>query len=200
MSDHGAKEEAHAEGDAAAAPKKSKKKLFIGAGVALLVLGAGVPMFLMGGAPPEEEAHVEEEEPKHEEKHLETADLGTYVVNLSETTSFLKAKITVEFDPAIVEAQTPKKEGEEAAKEEGGGGHGGGEKGGAAALPEFMAHKETQIKDSVIKVLSSKRSDEMLTPDGKERLKEEIVEGVNEAIGMADPAVTRVFFTEFIIQ
>jgi flagellar basal body-associated protein FliL len=40
----------------------------------------------------------------------------------------------------------------------------------------------------------------MLTPDGKERLKEEIVEGVNEAVGMADPAVNRVFFTEFIIQ
>jgi flagellar basal body-associated protein FliL len=40
----------------------------------------------------------------------------------------------------------------------------------------------------------------MLTGEGKERLKEELVEGVNEAVGLEDPAVNRIFFTEFIIQ
>jgi len=198
MSDHGGKAEEHgAEGDAK--PKKSKKGLFIGLGVAVLSLGAGVPMFMMGGEPPAEEA-VHEEEEHHHEKHLETAELGVFIVNLSETTSFLKTKMTVEFDPEIVDRQIKKPEGEEAHAEEGGGGHGGDDKGGAAALPEFMAKKETQIKDSVIRILSSKRTDEMLTGDGKERLKEELVEGINEAVGLEDPPIGRVFFTEFIIQ
>ena len=160
-------------------------------------------MFLMGGPPPEEGEAAEHEEKVHEEvKHLETADLGTFVVNLSEATSFLKAHILVEFDNAIVEKQMkPHGEGEEGAKEEGGGGHGGGEKaGGAAPLPEFMAHREVQIKDTLLRVLSSKKADDVLTSDGKERLKEELIEGLNEAVALEEPPLTAVFFTEFIIQ
>ena len=137
--------------------KKSKKKLFIALGVVLLVAGAGVPMFLMGGTPPEEGAAEHEEESHEAVKHLETADLGTFVVNLSEATSFLKAHILVEFDTVIVEKQSKAHEGEEGAKEEGGGEHGGGEKGGAAPLPEFMAKREVQVKDTLLRVLSSKK-------------------------------------------
>jgi flagellar FliL protein len=193
---------AHEEGAAEAKPKKSKKKLFIILGVVALVAGAGVPMFLMGGAPPEEDAaaHEEEEHAHEEEKHLETADLGAYVVNLSEATSFLKAKITVEFDAAIVEKQMkPKAEGE-AAEGEGGGEHEGKEGAGPAPLPEFMAKRETQIKDAVLRILSSKKAEDVLTSEGKERLKEELIEGLNEAVALEEPPVTAVFFTEFIIQ
>jgi flagellar FliL protein len=190
-------EEAPAEG---APKKKSKKVLFIGLGVVLLIAGAGVPMFLMGGAP-EETAEAPEEEHHEEEKHLETADLGSFVVNLSEATSFLKAHLLVEFDNTVVEKQMkPHAEGEEHAAEEGGGGHGGGEKPGAAPLPEFMAKREIQIKDTILKVLSSKKSDDVLTPDGKERLKDELIEGLNEAVGLEEPPLTAVYFTEFIIQ
>ena len=123
MSDaHAAKtEEAPAEG---APKKKSKKMIFIALGVVLLVAGAGVPMLLMGGAP--EEAIAPEEEHHEEVKHLETADLGSFVVNLSEATSFLKAHLLVEYDNAVVEKQMkPHGEGEAHAAEEGGGGHGG---------------------------------------------------------------------------
>lgn len=201
MSEAPAHSEQAAEGEKP--KKKSKKMLFIGLGVVLLVAGAGVPMFLMGGTPPEEGEAAEHEEKVHEEvKHLETADLGTFVVNLSEATSFLKAHILVEFDNAIVEKQMkPHGEGGEGAKEEGGGGHGGGEKaGGAAPLPEFMAHREVQIKDTLLRVLSSKKAEDVLTSDGKERLKEELIEGLNEAVALEEPPLTAVFFTEFIIQ
>jgi len=199
MSEAPAKKEEGAEGEQP--KKKSKKVIFIALGVVLLVAGAGVPMFLMGGEP-EEAPVAEEEETHHEEKHLETADLGTVVVNLSEATSFLKAHILVEFDNVVVEKQMPKpKEGEEHAAEEGGGGHGGGEKaGGAAPLPEFMAKREIQIKDTLLRVLSSKKSEDVLSADGKERLKEELIEGLNEAVALEEPPLTAVYFTEFIIQ
>ena len=186
---------AHAEGAAEEKPKKSKKKLFIILGVVALVAGAGVPMFLMGGAPPEEDAAAHEEV-----KHLETADLGSYVVNLSEATSFLKAKITVEFDGTIVEKQMkPKAEGEEA-EAEGGGEHEAKEGAGPAPLPEFMAKRETQIKDAVLRILSSKKAEDVLTAEGKEHLKEELIEGLNEAVALEEPPITAVYFTEFIIQ
>lgn len=199
MSDAPAKKEEAAEGEKP--KKKSKKVIFIALGVVLLVAGAGVPMFLMGGTPEEEGAveHVEEEH--HEEKHLETADLGTLVVNLSEATSFLKAHILVEFDNVVVEKQIKPPEGAEAAAEEGGE-HGGGEKkgGGAAPLPEFMAKREVQIKDTLLRVLSSKKAEDVLTAEGKERLKEELIEGLNEAVALEEPPLTGVYFTEFIIQ
>lgn len=185
------------EGAVEAKPKKSKKGLFIGLGVALLVAGAGVPMFLMGGKP--EEVPVAEEEESHEEvKKVETADLGTFVVNLSEATSFLKAHILVEFDDSIVQKQMHEHaKGEEAAAE---GGEHEAKGGGAAALPEFMAKREVQIKDALLKILSSKKADDVLTADGKERLKEELIEGLNEAVALEEPPLTAVFFTEFIIQ
>lgn len=177
------------------APKKSKKKLIIIiAGVLLLVAGAGVPMVLMGGSkPPEgEEAH-EEPEP---EKKLEVTDLGQFIVNLSESSSFLKVHIMMEYDASILDNLH---------KEGGGGGHGGGASGGGDAKKEggfhpHMAAKETQIRDAVIRVLSSKTATEMLTSEGKERLKEELIEGINEAVAMDEPPVTGIFFTEFIIQ
>jgi flagellar basal body-associated protein FliL len=153
-------------------------------------------MFLMGGGD-EEELVVEEE---HETpKRLETADLDVFVVNLSETSALVKVHIVIEFDAALVEKQT-KTEGGEG----GGGGHGGGASGGGEAagpvIPEHFTKRMSQIKDAVIKILSAKRSDDLLTVEGKERLKDELLEGINEAIGLEEPPVTGVFFTEFMIQ
>jgi flagellar basal body-associated protein FliL len=191
-----AKKEEAAEGGETK-PKSKKKLIFIVVGLVVLVAGAGVPMFLMGGA---EEAEVVEEE--HEEvKRLESADLGVYVVNLSETSAFLKTRIMIEFDAASVEKQTGGLEGGEG----GGKGHGGGAGGGGGepkpgGLPPHFMKRESQMKDAVIRILSSKRADDLLTAEGKERLKDELLEGINEAVGLEEPPVVGVFFTEFIIQ
>lgn len=182
-------------------PKKSKKKLImIALGAVSLVAGAGVPMLLMGGGEKPAEEAVEEEH--HEEpKHIETADLGAFVVNLSENSSFLKAHIMMEYDAALIDKQTAPKEG----GEDGGKAHGGGASGGAAAegaggVHPHLAKKENVLRDVVIQILSSKQSSELLTADGKNRLKQELVDGLNEAIGLEEPPVVGVLFTEFIIQ
>lgn len=55
-----------------------------------------------------------------------------------------------------------------------------------------------QIKDSVITLLSSRTAEELLTPDGKARLKEQVMTRVNSLL--IGEAVKNVFFVEFIIQ
>jgi len=191
-----AKKEEAAEGGEAK-PKSKKKLIFIVVGLVVLIAGAGVPMFLMGGG---KEAEVVEEE--HEEvKRLESAELGVFVVNLSETSAFLKTKIMIEYDAALVEKQTGGLEG----GADGGKGHGGGAGGGGGVpkpggMPPHFLKRESQMKDAVIRVLSSKRADDLLTVEGKERLKDELLEGINEAVGLEEPPVVGVFFAEFIIQ
>lgn len=187
-------------GEAAAeavAPKKSKKKLFIIVGAVLvLILGAGVPMFLMGGGEKEGEEGADAHHEEHTEKHLSTAALDTFIVNLSETGAFLKVKMLLEFDEAPL-----KKAEEELAKHGAGGGEGGGHGGGGASgLPGYLGHREPMIRDAIIRVLATKKSTEVLSSDGKEHLKEQIIEAVNEAVSLEEAPVQQVYFTEFIIQ
>ena len=65
-------------------------------------------------------------------------------------------------------------------------------------LPPTVESDIPKIRDSIIRVLSSKESADILTPAGKESLRQEIRDAVNEALGAED--VTQVYFTEFIIQ
>jgi len=186
------KEEEKKEEGAAEAPKpKSKKKLFIIIGVVLLLVGAGVPFALMGGkeAPKEGEEHAA----KEEERHLVPIKMDTIVVNLSENASFLKVKMTLEYDPEILSRALTGGEG---------GGHGGGGAGGGGdgGLPPGLAEKEAQIRDALISTLSSKTPAEVLTIEGKEQLKEDLIEAVNEAIGFEEGPIVNIFFNDFLVQ
>jgi len=58
--------------------------------------------------------------------------------------------------------------------------------------------KKAVIRDRVIDVLSSKSIEEISTVKGKEKLKEEILERLNEFI--VDGRINNLFFTEFVIQ
>jgi flagellar basal body-associated protein FliL len=64
----------------------------------------------------------------------------------------------------------------------------------------YITKNENKLRDEIIRILSSKRSEELLTGDGKARLKEELLDGINEALALEEPPVTSVLFTEFIIQ
>lgn len=186
-------------------PKKNKKKiaLFAVLGIVGLVGGAGVPMMLMSGAPVgenAEEAHHQEE--FHEEvPRIEMAEIGLFTVNLSDAHSFVKTRILIEFDANLLDKQTMIHEGAE-----GGEAHGGGASGGAAAaeagggLHPHLAKNMNKFRDVIIGILSAKKDTELLTTEGKLRLKDEIVDGLNEALALEEPPVVGVLFTEFIIQ
>jgi flagellar FliL protein len=186
------KEEGGGEHGAEAAPKKSKKKLLIIVGaVVALVVAAGVPLFVLGGQKPADGKEVKEEE--HHPKELATLPLDTIIVNLSESGAFIKIRMSFEYD-----AEPIKKAEEQLAKKGGGGGEAKeGEKGG---LTGYFKEREPMLKDSLIRVLSSKRSTEVLSLDGKERLKEELIEAANEALALEESPIQGVYFAEFIIQ
>lgn len=190
--------EEHKEGAEEAAPKpKSKKKLFIILGVVVLLLGAGVPVLFMGGG--DEKKDGEHAEAHEEVKHYSTVTLDTFIVNLSANTAFLKVGMIVEYDASILD-----KAGHEGAG--GGEGHGGGASGGGGGAAEgggmhpAMAKRQPMIKDAIIRILSSKKPEDVLTSDGKEKLKEELIEGINEAIGLDEEPVVNIYFTEFMVQ
>ena len=56
------------------------------------------------------------------------------------------------------------------------------------------------IHDAIISVLSSKKPEEVLTMVGKEDLKEELIDIINEATGLDEPAVVIMYFVEFIVR
>jgi flagellar FliL protein len=183
-----AEEEEKKEGEGEAAPKKSKKKLIIIIVAVLVLLGGGVGGFLvLGKKPPAEDAEAAQEQEEHE--HLEVVELDNFIVNLSENSSFLKVRINLEVSSNALHAS--------AAADAAGGGHGAEDKGG---LPGALGAREPMIRDSIIRILSSKRAEEVLSPEGKDTLKEELVDAVNEAVGAEEPIVQGVYFADFIIQ
>jgi len=187
------KEKEEAPAAEAAAPKpKSKKKLIIIAVVGVLVLGGGIGFTLMGGGKKHEAA---EEEPTEETKHYETVELDTFTVNLSMNSSFLKIKMILEYDPEIMAKTGEHGHG-------GGGAYGGGGSGGEdkKGLPGILGERTPQIRDAILRTLTSKRAEEILTPEGKEQLKEELIDSINEATGLEEGPIVNIYFVEFIVQ
>ena len=60
-----------------------------------------------------------------------------------------------------------------------------------------IKQREVQIKDIIITTVTSKTRSQLLTPNGKELLRREILNKINE---VADKPVQNVFFTEFLVE
>jgi flagellar protein FliL len=174
--------------------KGGKGKLIIIIVVVLLLVGGGGAFALMGGK--DKKASHEEEE---EVIHYETVELDSFIVNLADSGNFLKTTILIEYDPKLITLGDHGDGG-------GGGGHGGGASGGeeggggGGSLPGVLGKRLPMIRDAVITVLSSKKGEDLLSVAGKEALKEELVETINEAIGLDDPPVIAVYFQDFVVQ
>ncbi len=66
------------------------------------------------------------------------------------------------------------------------------------SLMSELESKEAVITDTVINILSSKSLEEISTIKGKEKLKQEIIERINEYL--VDGQIDGVYFTQFVIQ
>ena len=65
-------------------------------------------------------------------------------------------------------------------------------------LSAEMDMKKSLIRDIIIRALSSKTFEEISTMKGKDRLKDEIVNSINEVL--ADGQIKNIFFTDFVVQ
>ena len=149
-------------------------------------------------ANPDEQSQLEEEEEAKQEGIL--LDIGSDVYNLADANGrkYLKAGITLEISKTQEEIDAANA----ALNAKSSGGHGHGSAPAVdpnAEIAATMERYKTPIKDAIISVLSSKVSDELSTPTGKEIAKEEILEMVNNIFeGQRD--VIKVNFYQFIIQ
>ena len=186
-------EKKEGEGAEGGAKKKSKKKLFIIIAVVVLLAGGGA-FILLGGHKKEEEKTEEVEAPKV----FKTIKLEPIIVNLTEAKSFLKVSMILEYDEELLHKLTSGAAG--GGEGHGGGGSGGEKEGGEGGFPPALIEKEPKIKDRIIGILSAKTPSDVLSVSGKQAIKDEIVEGVNEVLELSEPVIVSVFFTEFIVQ
>jgi flagellar protein FliL len=171
--------------DAAAAPKKSKKGLFMILAVLLLGGGgAGAYFFYFKAPAAEAKAHDEDEESAGEAEHEEEAEdaaeegeekgivpMAPFVVNLADQGASRFLRVTL----ALVVKN------EEIAKE-----------------LEENAVETAQIRSGILELLSQQQSETLVTPEGKDELKQAIAERVKQAVRKVK--VSDVLFSEFVIQ
>ncbi|MCE5324264.1 flagellar basal body-associated FliL family protein [bacterium] len=98
--------------------------------------------------------------------------LGDFVVNLADTSQVRYLKTTV-----ILEVEGAKASG---------GGHG------------ESSEPDARIRDAAIEVLSSKTFAQLSQPDGKDKLKKDIIKAVNERL--EEGKAVEVYFNEFAMQ
>jgi len=65
-------------------------------------------------------------------------------------------------------------------------------------LPPELDARLPQVRDLILTLITSKTFDEIRTPEGKQLLREEILERVNQVLER--DAARAVYFTEFIVQ
>ncbi len=67
-----------------------------------------------------------------------------------------------------------------------------------AKLQPEMDHKKSMIRDIIIRTFSSKSFEEISTLKGKDKLKEEVLDKINE--NLSDGYVKNIYFTDFVVQ
>ena len=173
--------------------KKGKGKLILIVVIVLVLVVAGVAvkMFVLGGKKKEapkkaaktEQAQTEQQAPPPEpvytpvsESNLTPVVIGPLIVNLADVGGdrYLKIKLVLLEVPSA--AKKEKKEGEK----------------------EGISLQDAIIRDTIITVLSSKTSDDLLSVSGKEELKNELITAINQALHRN--LVRKIYFLEFIIQ
>jgi flagellar FliL protein len=169
----------------AEAPKKSSKKLLviIAALAVFLIIGGAGAFFMLKGhggdeeADEEEEAAVEAPKPKTRKKKVGPpiyVPMEAFTVNLIPEPSEQFLQLIISLEVLDAEAG------------------------------EQVKNYTPKIRNNVMMLLSSKKSSELLTKEGKEKLAEEIRDQMNKVL---DPRadkdewpVKEVLFTSFIVQ
>jgi flagellar FliL protein len=154
--------------------KGSKKLIIIIAIVVLLVVVGGVGAFLaLGKSKTSEDGEATEEAADEDEEGGEHGQLPGAVLPLESFIVNLQVKGSFLKTTMQLEFATP-------------------------ALPHSIDRDIPKIRDAIIRIISAKAAADILSVEGKEKLRDEVKRAVNEALKSED--VTNVYLTEFIIQ
>jgi flagellar FliL protein len=160
---------AEAKGEGAEEKPKKKGMLFIIIGVLVVVLGGGgFFAYKKFMAPPPEVSAEEHVKKEPVEAEGEMFALEPFLVNLSDPKGKRYLKVTI-----TMELLTPE----------------------AVAKAEKMVPK---MRDMVIMILTSLSFEEVMTPEGKIRVREELFERFN--LVLRPERVKEIFFTDFVVQ
>lgn len=174
------------EGGAAPAPQAGKKKLalIIGAVVALLVVGGAAAFFLSSGGKAAQPGTVESDAAGSDEPVV-IPEGGDDTEELAEGEEALGAIFPLEafvvnlsggrFIRCQVQLEFTGRE-----------------------VPRKFYPRIVAVRDSLISLLASKTQDDLLNARGRDSLRDEIKDGVNEILRKEE--VKRVYFTQFVIQ
>lgn len=148
--------------------------------VVLLVGGGATAFFMLGSSHEEATATTTQQDTKVEKKkssskkstdHLTIGPMypmAQFVVNLLSESGNRFLKVAVDLELSDVKLQ-----------------------------PE-MDHKKSLIRDIIIRTFSSKTFEEISTLKGKDKLKEEVLDKINE--NLSDGQVKNIYFTDFVVQ
>jgi len=163
------------------------KKILLFMGVGLAVGGALATSALVGVLPVPFGPLAEAREAAERARPPVTVMYPTKerVVNLldKQTSHYLKVQLTLEFIDTKLK-EPPKGDAVKTQQDD---------------FAKGMAGYTAVIEDALTTTLSSKSSSDLLKPDGKDLLKQELIDKVNRALHDDEKAVN-VYFTSFIIQ
>lgn len=190
--------EEHKDGEEAAPKKKSKLPLIIGAVVLLLAIGGGAYYFLV--MKPAAEAAAAEEAAADEADAKASAGKGEKVSahkkkKKKKKSDKVEAPAYLNLDPFTVNlADTEQEHYLQATLVL--------QVAGEASVEELKKHS-AMIRDRILKLLSSSKSEELRSVDGKQKIAADIIAQVASAAEDEDleiPDIDKVYFTAFIIQ
>lgn len=163
------KEQDQAEPKAAPAAKGGKLKwILMGIGVVVLLGGGGVGAYLMLSGGGKEDAQASAKGAEAPIPTVLNMELAPFLVNLADPGGGHYLKTTL-----TLELQTER-------------------------ATAWINARLPRVRDRVLLLLSSKESAELLTADGKFRLRDDVLRAVNELMG--EDKVSAVYLTEFVVQ
>ena len=163
--------------------KKKSPMLLIIIIIVVLAIAGAASFFLLGGKDKAEDTKEEPQEQVEEEAKLESYEFEPFTVNLAKVSNYLQTTILIEYDPSLY---SKPQEGEGASN--------------AKEIEKLLEKRNAMIRDAIISVLSYKTPEEVLPQEGKEQLKEELIDAINNALGLDDAVVVSVYFKDFIMQ
>lgn len=159
-------------------PVKKKKTLLliiIALVAVVLLAGVAVTVYLMTSKPAAEEAHGEEAE-KQAEEHAEDESPPIYerLETFTVNLADQESYLQVEISLKVADAK----------------------------VSEKIKSRMPEVRDSLLRLMSSKTAEELAQVEGKEALAKDVQKEINSVIGAkkADQGVNSVLFTAFIIQ